>query len=108
MRDFPCNISKCILEVIDFNCSFSGNVSYTDFKEILSFGNTRDKEDKCIGKCVDHDFFSIENYLYCAKIRIHISGCRTCYQCCPKLKLCRYWKFSGNGWFGCGATSQEI
>ena len=76
MRDFPCNISKCILEVIDFNCSFSGNVSYTDFKEILSFGNTRDKEDKCIGKCVDHDFFSIENYLYCAKIRINVSNCR--------------------------------
>ncbi|XP_078340452.1 uncharacterized protein LOC111105946 isoform X2 [Crassostrea virginica] len=48
MRDFPCNISKCILEVIDFNCSFSGNVSYTDFNEIHSFGNTRDKEDKCI------------------------------------------------------------
>ena len=21
MRDFPCNISKCILEVIDFECS---------------------------------------------------------------------------------------
>ena len=60
MKAFPCNISKCILEVINFNCSFSGNVSYTDFIEILSFGNKTDKEDKCIGKYVDHYFFLLK------------------------------------------------
>ena len=57
MKDFLCNIPYCILEVIDFECSFPRNVSYTDFKEGLSFGDKTEKEDKCIGKCVDHDFF---------------------------------------------------
>ena len=69
MRAFPCNISKCILEVIDFNCSFSGNVSYTDFNEIPSFGNKTDKEDNCIGKCVDHDFFLMKIIYIVQKLR---------------------------------------
>ena len=61
MRDFPCNISKCILEVIDFECSFPRNVSYTYFNETLIFGDKTDEEEKCIGKCIVHD---LSKYLY--------------------------------------------
>nr|XP_022296171.1 uncharacterized protein LOC111105953 [Crassostrea virginica] len=46
LRDFPCDIAKCILEVIDFECSFPRNVSYTDFNETFSFGDKTDEEEK--------------------------------------------------------------
>ena len=71
MRDFICNISNCILEVIDFECSFLRNVSYTDFNETLSSGDKTDEEEKCTSKCIDHDlakYYINANYLYCATI----------------------------------------
>ena len=61
LRDFPCDIANCIFEVIDFECSFPRNVSYTDFNETFSFGDKTDEEEKCTGKCIDHD---LSKYFY--------------------------------------------
>ena len=69
IKDFLSNISTCILEVIDFECSFPRNVSYTDFNETFSFGDKTDEEEKSTGKCIDHDLSKKiinANYLYIA------------------------------------------
>ena len=72
IRDFPCYISNCILEVIDFECSFLRNVSYTDFNETLNLGDKTVEEEKCTGKCIDNHlskYFINANNLYCATIQ---------------------------------------
>lgn len=52
LRDVPCNISKCILEAIDFECMFTSNTTNTTHLEptkTLSNEVPRTETGTCIG-----------------------------------------------------------
>lgn len=52
LRDFPCEVPKCILDVLNFECMFSGNTTNTTHLEPIKTTSTEEpseKSDTCIG-----------------------------------------------------------
>lgn len=105
LRDFPCEIPKCVLDVLKFECMFSANTTNTTHLEPIKTTSTevlREKSDTCTGTwtitILQYFTFMLgRNVTFTSTHLLYIF--RRSYNCYCQCQLCCSGNCPWNGWF---------